>query len=54
MKTKTYKKKLTLNKKTVAHLKNGEMNGIHGGGDAPIKSVRYYPCLTDMTCNTTC
>ncbi len=33
MKTKQFDKKLVLNKKTVAHLNNGEMNGVQGGID---------------------
>jgi len=32
MKTKNFSKKLTLNKKTVAHLNEGELKNIHGGG----------------------
>jgi len=33
MKTKKFSKKLTLNKKTIADLNNGEMKNVHGGGD---------------------
>lgn len=34
MKTKTFSKKLTLNKKTVADLRKKEMGKVHGGHDS--------------------
>jgi hypothetical protein len=34
MKSKNFHKHLTLNKKTIANLNNGEMHGVHGGGDS--------------------
>jgi len=47
MKTKNFDKKLTLNKKTIAHLGNGEMNSLLAGG-----SVKPDACLqqTDIIC----
>lgn len=55
MKTKKIGKKLTLNKKTIAHLYNGELNAIRGG-DGFTKvglSCLYCPITTDAyTCDT--
>ena len=44
MKTKTFNKRLILNKRTVADLNNREMSGVHGG------FVSYPPeCNTNAT-----
>ncbi|MCP4213366.1 MAG: hypothetical protein GY765_01860 [bacterium] len=43
MKVKAFKSKLTLNKKTIAHLSKGGMNGINGG-----------VCDCDCNCDCTC
>ncbi|MCP4213363.1 MAG: hypothetical protein GY765_01845 [bacterium] len=43
MKVKAFKSKLTLNKKTIAHLSKGGMNGINGG-----------VCNCDCNCDCTC
>jgi natural product precursor len=54
MKTKTFSKKLSLNKKTVADLNNREMQGVHGG--ATEKSVCITRCVTncDLCTMTRC
>jgi hypothetical protein len=59
MKTKKIGKKLTLNKNTVAHLDNGELNAIRGGDgftlvglsciQCPI-TTDAYTCATCVTC----
>ena len=47
MKTKHFVKKLVLNKKTIAHLDNGEMKAIEGGEhDPPCKSVPLLTCVS--------
>ena len=52
MKTKSFSKKLTLNKKTIANLRNDEMNGVHGGlrPCTRIDPTCERACLTDETC----
>lgn len=50
MKTKSFDRKLTLNKKTIADLNNGEKAGIHGGGIKPDISVIFEICPTEVTC----
>lgn len=51
MKAKTFKKKLTLNKKTIANLTSYEMAGIQGGIDAhPIKSL-LTNCIESIITN---
>jgi len=54
MKTKTFNKKLFLNKNTVANLNDSEMKGIKGG-------ETEYPCFTEReslcnpsVCTTIC
>jgi hypothetical protein len=47
MKTKNFKKRLTLNKKTIANLNNGELAQAKGGGLTP-------SCPTCETCLTYC
>lgn len=53
MKTKNFKKKLALNKKTVVNLKIDEMAGIHGGEkghfEAPVIPI-YNPTITGAPC----
>ena len=49
MKTKRFDKKLVLNKKTIAHLVNGEMKAVEGG------VLITYTCPdTCRTCPTDC
>ncbi len=51
MKTKSFGKKLLLNKKTVANLENKEMQGIYGG--ATEKTICFSACVTDcLGCDT--
>lgn len=50
MKSKNFKKKLTLNKETVADLNIDEMAGIHGGGD----NVRTDTSLIYEYCTVFC
>jgi natural product precursor len=51
MKTKKFRGKLKLNKKTIAHLDNGNMKALYGG-------IRTDGCpswiKTDCTCGTLC
>lgn len=49
MKTKTFNKRLVLNKKTVAHLNKKEMKGLHAGGGITSPTKCYM-----MTCYKTC
>jgi hypothetical protein len=44
MKSKVFVKKLTLNKKTIANLKNGDMREVYGGKD-------MYPTLYSCVCS---
>ena len=60
MKTKKIGKTLTLNKKTIAHLDNGELNAIQGGVLLPTEegwscayctiTTETYTCFTCHTC----
>ena len=45
MKTKSFGKKLALNKKTVANLEQKEMQGIYGG--ATEKTICFSACVSD-------
>jgi natural product precursor len=45
MKTKSFGKKLALNKKTVANLENKEMQRIYGG--ATEKTICFSACVSD-------
>jgi len=47
MKTKKFEKKLVLNKKTIAHLANGELNAAKGG-DPGLETLQL------ITCRRTC
>ena len=47
MKTKEIKKKLFLNKKTIAHLNNGQLGHAKGG-----LTISCHTCETCETCNT--
>ncbi|MCU0284964.1 MAG: class I lanthipeptide [Acidobacteria bacterium] len=53
MKPKNFSKKLMLNKKTVVHLDNNEMNGANGGAVTYTQDVN---CLTygKNSCPTAC
>lgn len=51
MRLKKFNEKLILNKKTIAHLTNDEMRGIHGEGDDPKLSVAHEICPTDFSCS---
>ncbi|NIM12029.1 MAG: hypothetical protein GTO45_07915 [Candidatus Aminicenantes bacterium] len=54
MKTKNFKKKLRLNKKTIADFKIAELKGIHGGIDDPrVKTVIHEYCPDTDGCGTT-
>jgi hypothetical protein len=48
MKTKSFVKRLSLNKKTVANLGNKEMEGIYGGDTE--NSVCQTNCVTNCIC----
>lgn len=50
MKTKVFNKKLSLNKKTVAHLKNDEMHNSKGGAIPTF----YYTCVPTYCRGWTC
>lgn len=49
MKPRDLSKKLILNKKTIVHLNNVVMRGIHGGNEPPPRSILIFICPTD-TC----
>jgi hypothetical protein len=51
MKSIKFHKKLTLNKKTVAHLDNGQMKNMLGG--EPL-SIRFCPTWGPGSCPTYC
>ncbi len=53
MKIKIFTKKLDLNKKTIAHLDNVEMKGLHAGGPGGNKTLRPTICPI-MSCERTC
>ncbi|MDQ1354004.1 MAG: hypothetical protein QG657_4313 [Acidobacteriota bacterium] len=52
MKPKNFNKKLMLNKKTVAHLGNNEMNAAHGG--RPVSLDGECPTYGKVSCPTVC
>jgi hypothetical protein len=52
MKSKTFQKKLVLNKKTVTNLNNGEMGDAKGGHLTLNYTCR--PCDTIQTCDQIC
>jgi hypothetical protein len=54
MKSKALRKKLTLNKKTIADLTIGKMLNIHGGMNAPaVEDTDRCPGATATSCNCT-
>ena len=58
MKPKVFNKKLSLNKKTIADLKNGEMNNVHGGINDTVAIsctcvITGGCCPTQITCGPT-
>lgn len=50
MKVKTFSKKLILNKKTIAHLDNGEMKGLRGGANTRPTKCPFHTCERTCTC----
>lgn len=50
MKVKAFTKKLKLNKKTIAHLDNGEMKNLRGGGISRPTQCRMKTCEKTCTC----
>ena len=52
MRTKKFSKKLMLNKKTVAHLDNNEMNAAHGGIHPSL--IGTCPTYGKASCPTIC
>jgi natural product precursor len=50
MKVKAFSKKLNLNKKTIAHLDNGEMKGLRGGAKSRPTQCRMRTCEKTCTC----
>jgi hypothetical protein len=57
MKTKTFKKKLTLNKKTVVNLNNSELNDVKGGcatevQSCPLPNTSNYMMICETCCGT--
>ncbi|NIM16489.1 MAG: hypothetical protein GTO45_31135 [Candidatus Aminicenantes bacterium] len=57
MKTKTFKKKLVLNKKTIADLNNGQLGKIKGGKTGPTQLISVCVCQVpteNQTCPDTC
>jgi hypothetical protein len=53
MKPKSFEKKLSLNKKTVAHLSNGQEKKIMAG-KPPSVDCSYLPCTGPTWCQRTC
>jgi hypothetical protein len=51
MKSKQFNKKMTLNKKTVANLNNGEMREVNGGDICPHK-ITYQAGSCPTVCYT--
>jgi len=49
MKPKNFSKKLTLNKKTIVNLKNGEMNAVQGG--VPVSTTKVSIVTNCCLCN---
>jgi natural product precursor len=43
MKTKIFSKKLTLSKKTIAHLNDKEMKDVNGGWELTDSNPSFYP-----------
>lgn len=54
MKTKTFKKKLNLNKNTIADLSNGQLGHVKGGCVDTFPSCPIKPVSEDPTCLVTC
>ena len=50
MKLKTFTKKLNLNKKTIAHLDNREMNVLRGGANTRPTKCPIHSCERTCTC----
>jgi natural product precursor len=49
MKTKEFGKKLSLNKKTISHLDNQEMNDVQGGTGTCVSMI-YLSCSPTCDC----
>ena len=62
MRTKTFNKKLVINKQTITNLDNMELSGIKGGlrtfiPDGPpscISATNFIACYTNLSCGTAC
>jgi hypothetical protein len=57
MKTKTFKKKLALNKKTIVNLSNGKLGNVKGGkqeADTRLCTFLRTECSCPATCLNTC
>jgi hypothetical protein len=55
MKSKNFKKKLVLNKKTIADLSNGKLGLVKGGQiEPPTLLIEKCPHPTAITCQTQC
>jgi len=53
MKTKTFNKKLSLKKKTVADLDNKEMQSAYGGAVTNERTICITRCVSDCLCTMT-
>jgi natural product precursor len=53
MKTKKLNKKLTLSKKTIAHLENSEMNAARGGETEPVLCIFTKKECSEVPCPVT-
>jgi hypothetical protein len=53
MKSKTFGRKLTLNKKTIADLDGSQMKNAYGGIDCTVHRTNCTLCHTDCTCEYT-
>lgn len=54
MKTKKFRKKLELNKKTIADLGGMRMGDVRGGDAATSNICEFTECSCELTCRETC
>ncbi|MCP5103358.1 MAG: hypothetical protein GY950_08265 [bacterium] len=54
MKTKSFEKKLSLNKKTIAHLSSDQENQILGGKQPTVVTCSVLPCTGPTWCQRGC